>query len=253
MDGFAGIVTDGPLLLALPVAAIAGLVSFLSPCILPLVPGYLSYVTGMSGADLAAQNPEQGARRGRVLAGTLLFVLGFTAVFASFGALFGYLGADLLAHQDTINLVLGLLVIVFGLAFLGLVPGLQREWRLHTMPTAGLVGAPVLGALFGLGWTPCIGPTLGAVQALAYTTADAGRGAVLTVAYSLGLGLPFVLAAVGFRRALEAFAWVKRHHIWVMRAGGAMLITLGLLLVTGLWSELSIQLRIWTSTFTPAV
>ena len=253
MDGFAGVVTDGPLLLALPVAAIAGLVSFLSPCILPLVPGYLSYVTGMSGAELAEPDISGGPHRGRVLAGTLLFVLGFTAVFASFGALFGYLGSDLLAHQNAINVGLGLLVIIFGLAFLGLLPGLQWEWRLHMMPTAGLVGAPVLGALFGLGWTPCIGPTLGAVQALAYTTASAGRGALLTVAYSFGLGLPFVLAAVGFRRALGAFAWVRRHHLWVMRAGGAMLIVLGLLLVTGLWTELSIQLRVWTSTFTPAV
>ena len=250
----AGVVTNGPLLLALPVAAIAGLVSFLSPCILPLVPSYLSYVTGMSGAELAApgDRTEQPVR-GRVLAGTLLFVLGFTLVFASFGALFGYLGSDLLAHQRTINVVLGLLVIVFGLAFIGLLPGLQREWRLHAMPSAGLVGAPVLGALFGLGWTPCIGPTLGAVQALAYTTASAGRGALLTVAYSLGLGLPFVLAAVGFRRALGAFAWVRQHHQWVMRVGGAMLIALGLLLITGLWTELSIQLRVWTSTFTPAV
>jgi cytochrome c-type biogenesis protein len=253
MDGFAGVVTDGPLLLALPVAAIAGLVSFLSPCILPLVPGYLSYVTGMSGAELAEPDNPGGPHRGRVVAGTLLFVLGFTAVFASFGALFGYLGSDLLAHQTAINVGLGLLVIVLGLAFLGVLPGLQREWRLHAMPTAGLVGAPVLGALFGLGWTPCIGPTLGAVQALAYTTASAGRGALLTVAYSFGLGLPFVLAAIGFQRALGAFAWVRRHHLLVMRAGGAMLIVLGLLLVTGLWTDLSIQLRVWTSTFTPAV
>lgn len=248
-DGFTQIITDGSLLVALPVAALAGLVSFLSPCILPLVPGYLSYLSGMSGADLA----ERDGPRGRIVAGTALFVLGFTAVFVSFGAFFGSAGSTLLAHQDTINVVLGVLVIVFGLAFLGLIPGLQRERRIHAMPAAGLAGAPVLGALFGLGWTPCIGPTLGAVLTLAYTTASAGRGAVLTVAYSIGLGLPFILAAIGFRRALGAFGWVKQHYAWVMRVGGAMLVVLGILLVSGLWEELSIQLRVWTSSFTPAV
>jgi cytochrome c-type biogenesis protein len=245
--GTTDIVTDGSLLLALPIALAAGLVSFLSPCVLPLVPGYLSYVTGMSGADIAAQ------RRGRVLVGTVLFVLGFTVVFASFGAFFGYFGADLLEHQTAINRALGALVILFGLAFLGIIPGLQREWRIHQVPAAGLAGAPVLGALFGIGWTPCIGPTLGAVQTLAFSSASAGRGAVLTVAYALGLGVPFVLAAVGFRQALGAFAWVRQHYVWVMRAGGGMLVVLGLLLVTGWWNDLSIHLRSWALDFETAV
>jgi cytochrome c-type biogenesis protein len=243
----ADVVTDGSLLVALPVALIAGLVSFVSPCVLPLVPGYLSYVTGMSGADLAEQ------RRGRILAGTALFVLGFTVVFASFGAFFGYVGADLLEHQTVINRALGVLIVVFGLVFIGLIPGLQRDWRIHHGPTAGLAGAPVLGALFGIGWTPCIGPTLGAVQTLAFTSASAGRGAVLTIAYSLGLGVPFLIAAVALRRALGAFGWVKEHYVWVMRVGGGMLVVLGLLLVTGLWNDLSVQLRVWTSSFETAI
>jgi cytochrome c-type biogenesis protein len=241
------VVTHGSLLVALPVALVAGLVSFVSPCVLPLVPGYLSYVTGMSGADLAEQ------RRGRILAGTALFVLGFTVVFASFGAFFGYVGADLLEHQTVINRALGVLIVVFGLVFIGLIPGLQRDWHIHHAPAAGLAGAPVLGALFGIGWTPCIGPTLGAVQTLAFTSASAGRGAMLTIAYSLGLGVPFVIAAVAFRRALGAFGWVKEHYVWVMRVGGGMLIVLGLLLVTGLWNDLSVQLRVWTSSFETAI
>jgi cytochrome c-type biogenesis protein len=245
--GTTDIVTNGSLLLALPIALVAGLVSFLSPCVLPLVPGYLSYVTGMSGADLAAR------QRGRILAGTVLFVLGFTVVFASFGAFFGYFGADLLEHQGTINRVLGALVIVFGLAFMGLIPGLQREWRIHQVPAAGLAGAPVLGAVFGIGWTPCLGPTLAAVQTLAFNTASAGRGAVLTVAYSLGLGVPFVLAAVGFRRALGTFGWVRQHYVWVMRVGGGMLVVVGVLLVTGWWNDLSVQLRSWALDFQTAV
>jgi cytochrome c-type biogenesis protein len=246
-SGTADIVTSGSLLLALPVALAAGLVSFLSPCVLPLVPGYLSYVTGMSGAEIAAR------ARGRVLIGTVLFVLGFTAVFVSFGAFFGYFGADLLEHQATINRVLGALVIVFGLAFMGLIPGLQRDWRIHQAPAAGLAGAPLLGALFGIGWTPCIGPTLGAVQTLAFSSASAGRGAVLTVAYALGLGIPFVLAAIGFRWALGAFGWVRQHYVWVMGAGGGMLVVLGLLLVTGWWNDLSIHLRSWTLDFETVV
>ncbi|GGS40897.1 MULTISPECIES: cytochrome c biogenesis CcdA family protein [Streptomyces] len=176
-------VLTGSVLLAIPVAALAGLVSFFSPCVLPLVPGYLSYVTGVSGADLAY------VRRGRIVAGTLLFLAGFTAVFVSFGAAFGYAGNTLLAHQDLLIRVLGALTIVMGLSFMGVLPGVQREWRLHRRPAAGLAGAPMLGVLFGLGWTPCIGPTLAAVQAFAFSEASAGRGALLTVAYCLGLGI----------------------------------------------------------------
>ena len=237
-------VTSGSLLLAVPVALLAGLVSFASPCVLPLVPGYLSYVTGLAGIDL------ETARRGRMVLGTLLFVFGFSVVFVSLGVLFGGLGDLLLTHGRVIKIVLGALTIVLGVAFMGWIPGLQRDLRpLHRAPAMGLVGAPLLGVLFGLGWTPCIGPTLAAVQAMAFTEAAAGRGALLSLAYCLGLGLPFVVAAVAFRRALGAFGWVKQHYAWVTRLGGAMLIVLGLLLVTGVWDELANQMRVWVGQF----
>jgi cytochrome c-type biogenesis protein len=253
-DAFVDAVTDGPLLVALPVAAAAGLVSFLSPCVLPLVPGYLSYVTGLSGADLGDTRGGDvpagdvlvrapAVRRGRVLAGSVLFVLGFSAVFVASGALFGGLGAELVVHKDVVDRVLGVFTVVMGLAFLGLLPGLQREVRLHRLPAAGLAGAPLLGVMFGVGWTPCLGPTLGAVQALAYTQASAGRGALLTAAYCAGLGVPFVLTGLAFRRALGAFDVVKRHYAVVMRLGGALLVVVGLLLVSGLWESLMVHLR----------
>jgi cytochrome c-type biogenesis protein len=240
-------VTSGSLLLAIPIATAAGLVSFLSPCVLPLVPAYLSYVTGLTGLDL------DQPRRGRMLAGTLLFVLGFTAVFVSYGALFGELGSWLLEYSRQLEVVLGLLTIAMGLAFVGILPGFNRDVRVHAVPVVGWVGAPLLGVLFGLGWTPCIGPTLASVQALAVTEASAARGALLTAFYCLGLGLPFILIAVGVRRAAGAIDWVKQHYALIMRIGGGMLVLLGLLLVTGLWGELAVQMRTWISGFTPAL
>ncbi|MES9539144.1 cytochrome c biogenesis protein CcdA [Actinomadura sp. NPDC000600] len=240
-------VVSGSLVAAAPLAALAGLVSFASPCVLPLVPGYLSYVTGMSGVDLAEQ------RRGRLLAGVLLFVAGFSAVFVSYGAVFGGLGRWLLEYQDTITRVLGIITIVFGLAFMGFVPGLQRTVKSGRLPAAGLAGAPLLGVLFGLGWTPCIGPTLGAVQGLAITEASAWRGALLSLAYCAGLGLPFVATAIAYRRALGAFGAVKRHYPLVMRIGGGMLVLIGVLLVSGLWGDLTIELRSWISGFEPVI
>ncbi|MFD0905174.1 cytochrome c biogenesis CcdA family protein [Actinomadura sediminis] len=240
-------VVGGSLVAAAPLAALAGLVSFVSPCVLPLVPGYLSYVTGMSGADLADE------RKGRLLAGVVLFIAGFSAVFVSYGVVFGGLGRWLLEYQETITRVLGVVTIVFGLAFMGLIPGLQRTVKSGRLPAAGLAGAPVLGVLFGLGWTPCIGPTLGAVQSLAVTEASAGRGALLSLAYCLGLGLPFVAAALAYRRALGAFDAVKRHYPLVMRAGGGMLVLLGVLLVSGLWGDMTIELRSWISGFEPVI
>ncbi|WP_326726081.1 MULTISPECIES: cytochrome c biogenesis protein CcdA [unclassified Streptomyces] len=241
-------VYSGALLLALPIAVLGGLVSFFSPCVLPLVPGYLSYVTGVTGTDLAE------ARRGRMVAGASLFVLGFTVVFVSGGALFGYFGQTLQEHQSTLSKVLGALMILMGIFFMGMMPWLtQREFRFHTRPSTGLVGAPVLGALFGIGWTPCIGPTLASVQALAFNEASAGRAAILTVAYCAGLGIPFVLAAVAFRKALGAFGWVKRHYAWVMRIGGGMMIATGLLLLTGVWDSLVYDMQGWTQGFTVGI
>lgn len=246
--GMNSTVYSGALLLALPIAVLGGLVSFFSPCVLPLVPGYLSYVTGVTGTDLAE------ARRGRMVAGASLFVLGFTVVFVSGGALFGYFGQTLQEHQSTLSKVLGALMILMGIFFMGMMPWLtQREFRFHTRPSTGLVGAPVLGALFGIGWTPCIGPTLASVQALAFNEASAGRAAILTVAYCAGLGIPFVLAAVAFRKALGAFGWVKRHYAWVMRIGGGMMIATGLLLLTGVWDSLVYDMQGWTQGFTVGI
>jgi cytochrome c-type biogenesis protein len=233
-------VLTGALLAAIPIAMFAGLVSFFSPCVLPLVPGYLSYVTGVAGADLG------NSRRGRMLAGASLFVLGFSAVFVSGGALFGNFGYTLQVHQQTLTKVFGVLTIVLGLAFMGMVGGVtQREFRFHVRPTAGLAGAPLLGVLFGLGWTPCVGPTLGAINFLAFNDASAVRGAVLMGFYCAGLGVPFIVAAIAFRRTLGAFAWVKRHYAWVVRTGGVMLVAVGVLLVTGVWTHITYQMQIW--------
>lgn len=252
VDSFVETITSGPVLLALPIAALAGLVSFLSPCVLPLVPGYLGYVTGLSGVDLAAEE-EQSENKGRVLLGATLFVLGFTAVFVSEGAFFGSLGATLLEYQRTVDIVLGSLTVLLGLAFLGLIPGMQRELRFHTLPKAGLAGAPVLGVIFGVGWTPCLGPTLGAVQVLAFNQASAGRGAFLTFGYCLGLGIPFLITAVAFRRALGAFDAVKRHYAVVLRVGGGLLVVIGLLLVSGIWADIMLSLRSTITGFTPSI
>jgi cytochrome c-type biogenesis protein len=225
-------VLSGSLLLAIPVAALAGLVSFLSPCVVPLVPGYLAYVTGMSGAELG----DGSVRKSRMLAGSALFVVGFSIALTLGGALFGYVGSTLAAHRDVVYRVLGVVVIVFGCVFLGLFPGLQREIRIHRLPAAGLAAAPIVGFAFGVGWTPCLGPTLGAVQALALAGSSASQGALLTFVYCLGLGIPFILVAIGFRRALGALAVVRRHQRLVSNVGGVMLLLVGFLLVSGLWT-----------------
>jgi cytochrome c-type biogenesis protein len=275
--GVGEVVSSGSLLIAIPLAMLAGLVSFASPCVLPLVPGYLSYVTGLTGAELeearlaravvpsgAAAGAPTGATGDpgapaapvpriavthRVVLGTLGFILGFSAVFVSYGALFGGLGAELLAHQDVITRVLGVVVIVLGLGFLGMVPSLQREARIHHRPTRGIWGAPLLGALFALGWTPCIGPTLAAVQSLAFTEGSAARGALLSVAYCIGLGLPFLVIGLAMERGLEAMAWARRNTRAIQIVGGVSMILLGVLMVTGLWGSLTIAMRGWVSGF----
>ncbi|MET3961388.1 cytochrome c-type biogenesis protein [Marmoricola sp. OAE513] len=228
---------SGSLVLAVPVALIAGLVSFFSPCVVPLLPGYLSYTTGLSGADL------ESAKRGRMLAGSLLFVAGFTFVFVSYGTLFGGVGVWLFQYQREISIVLGSVTILLGVAFLGAVPWLQRDWRFHRIPAVGLAAAPLIGLMFGLGWSPCLGPTLGAIQALAVNEASAGRGAFLSAVFCLGLGLPFVAAALAYRRTLGAIAWVRKHQRVVTQIGGLMLIAVGVLLVTGWWDYIVEDLR----------
>ena len=244
--GIAETVASGSLVLAMILAFAAGVVSFASPCVLPLAPGYLSYVTGLTGAEIAGE--ERGGTttvlvKSRVLLGSVLFVLGFSVVFVSYGLLFGSLGSLLLEYQAIISRILGVIVIVMGLAFMGVIPGMQREWRMHRMPSYSVWGAPVLGVLFGLGWTPCIGPALTAVQGLAFTEASAARGALLSLVYCLGLGLPFILLGLLFRQAAGTLAWVRRHYALIMRIGGGLLVAIGLLLVSGVWDSITIWMR----------
>ncbi|WCD94920.1 cytochrome c biogenesis protein CcdA [Streptomyces sp. HUAS 31] len=251
-QGISDVVSSGPLLLVAPLALLAGGVSFFSPCSLPLVPGYISYATGVSAAD--AQAGREG--RGRMVAGTALFILGFSALFAGYGAALGYAGNRLLEHQDLITRVLGALTILFGLVFLGAferIPLAGRTFRISYHPRAGLAGAPLLGVMFGLGWTPCIGPTLAAVMSLSFTTGGAGRGALLAFVYSIGLGLPFLVAALGFRRALRVFGFARRNARGVMRFGGAMLVVVGILQVGGAWTYLTGLLRYWVAAFQPVL
>jgi cytochrome c-type biogenesis protein len=245
------IVTDGNPVLALLVAAAAGFVSFASPCVLPLVPGYLSYMSGVSGQDIERRGNRAA---GRVVAGAALFVLGFSLVFVALGAALGAVTSWLVLNRGLVTRIAGVLVIVMGLFLAGVVkPGfLYRERRLRADKVpGGLAGALPLGMVFGLGWTPCIGPTLGAVLGLA-TIGGGGarRGAVLLFAYSLGLGVPFLIAALGFRRALGRFPALRARFRWFELAGGGMLVVIGLLLVTGLWDSLLTQLRVWSGSIT---
>ncbi|MGI8666586.1 MAG: cytochrome c biogenesis CcdA family protein [Jatrophihabitans sp.] len=232
-SGFSNTVTDGALVPAAGVALLVGVIGFLSPCVLPLVPGYLSYVAGLAGADGGSAAHKQR----RMVAGALLFVLGFTAVFVATGALFGSLGSSIAEHHVVLEQVFGIVTIGMGLIFMGRFSFMQRELKVHRLPRGGLFGAPLLGLTFGLAWTPCLTPTFGAVYALAASQGTAARGALLSVFYCLGLGVPFLLVALGLGWVSGALAVVRRHARRVSQFGGAVLIVMGVLLLTGVWDH----------------
>ncbi|MET4781572.1 cytochrome c biogenesis protein CcdA [Glaciihabitans sp. UYNi722] len=235
-NDFGNIIANGQFLIAVPIAVLAGLVSFASPCILPLVPGYLAYVGGMAGS-------HGNRSRRRVIVGVTLFILGFAAVFIAYGAAFGSLGSWLIRWQDPITRIMGILLVAMGLVFIGALPQLQRTIRLPIRPNVGLAGAPLLGLVFGLGWTPCLGPTLAAISALSLGSATVGRGTALAAFYCIGLGIPFLLVALGFEWASGGIRWLKEHVRTINIAGGAALILIGVLMVSGLWTMWLYQLQ----------
>lgn len=238
-------VADGQMLVALAVSLAAGLISFLSPCVLPLVPGYLAYVGGVAGSGVRTGDEKADARRDRrrVVTGVLLFIAGFSLVFVLMMALAGTVGAWLVQWEGVITRVMGAIVIVMGLVFMGLFGGFQRTKKLHVKPKVGLIGAPALGIVFAIGWTPCLGPTLATIMTLGLQTQSTGRAVVLGLAYCVGLGLPFLAAALGFGWTTQATGFFKRNIRTVNLIGGAMMVLIGLLMVTGLWSIIMFELQ----------
>jgi cytochrome c-type biogenesis protein len=235
------IVADGTLWLALPIALAAGLISFLSPCVLPLVPGYLGFLGGTVSSRRSSASATPG--RGRLLLSVLLFIAGFTVVFITVNVLGGTVGQFFIAYADPITRVMGVVVILMGLVFIGLFGLAQRTLRPQTRSGVGLVGAPLLGLALGIGWTPCIGPTLTAIFSVSWNLGDPGRAALLGLAYSLGLGIPFVLLALGFGWATRSVTFLRRHIRTVNLIGGALLVVLGLLMVLGVWGSWMSQLQ----------
>jgi cytochrome c-type biogenesis protein len=235
----------GSMALALPVALFAGLVAFFSPCVVPLLPGYLSYATGLGAAEVVEGSP----RRGRMLAGASLFVLGFAVVFVVTGVVAGSAGRVLAEYRDVITRVLGVLIIVLGLIFAGVLRIGQRDLRIHRIPAVGVAAAPLVGVVFALGWTPCLSPTLGVVVNLGFNEGTAARGGLLGFVYALGLGIPFVVAGLAFTKMARAVAFLRERQQLIMRIGGILMIIVGLLLVSGTWNTLTGLLRQWASNF----
>lgn len=240
----------GSMALAIPVAVLAGLVSFFSPCVLPLLPGYLSFATGLGASEILEGRDASGRRhRGRTLLGTFLFVLGFAVVFVVTGAVVGGLGAALIEHQRAISVVAGVVTIVLGLVFAGVVPLGQREYRLHRVPRLGIVAAPLLGVVFGVGWTPCIGPALSVVLSLSVNEGSSTRGGLLAFCYAMGLGIPFLVAGQAMVAMGRAVGFVRRHQLAVQRIGGVLMVVVGVALVTGWWDTMMATLRQWAANF----
>jgi len=262
MDASTTLAVSGPLFAAAAVAVLAGAVSFASPCVVPLVPGYLAYLAGLVGAEAPPVTVDDARTRagpGRaggwgVAGAAALFVAGFTVVFGVILVGVVWLADALVRNEAALQRAGGVVMVAMGLAFVGLVPSLQRERRVHWVPRAGIWGAPLLGAVFGLGWVPCVGPTLAGVVAVAAGTGGGSlRGVVLTLAYCAGLGLPFVAIALGASRAVRALGWLRRHTRAIQVGGGVLLVVVGLLLVSGLWGGLLARLQVSVAGFTPVL